>query len=89
MYTYSVDPDERHHYAAFHLGLPCLQKYSFRGFPNTQGYKAITCIGRVVAPKCFNHGILQMNFKKFTMKWSFPYNSFVKLSLPTYNMICL
>ena len=25
------------HYAAFHLGLHCLQKYSFRGFPNTKG----------------------------------------------------
>ena len=31
MYTYSVDPDEMQHYAAFHLGLHCLQKYSFRG----------------------------------------------------------
>ena len=26
------------HYAAFHLGLHCLQKYSFRGFRNTKGY---------------------------------------------------
>ena len=25
------------HYAAFHLGLHCLQKYSFRGFQNTNG----------------------------------------------------
>ena len=25
------------HYAAFHLGLHCLQKYSFKGFPNTKG----------------------------------------------------
>ena len=24
----SVDPDEMQHYAAFHLGLHCLQKYS-------------------------------------------------------------
>ena len=36
-YLYSVDPDEMQHYAAFHLGLHCLQKYSFRGFPNTKG----------------------------------------------------
>ena len=27
----------KQHYAAFHLGLHCLQKYSFRGFPNTKG----------------------------------------------------
>ena len=32
-YLYSVDPDEMQHYAAFHLGLHCLQKYLFRGFP--------------------------------------------------------
>ena len=25
----SVDPDEMTHYAAFHLGLHCFQKYSF------------------------------------------------------------
>ena len=30
----SVDPDEMQHNAAFHLGLHCLQKYSFRGFSN-------------------------------------------------------
>ena len=30
------------HYAAFHLGLHCLQKYSFRGFPNTKG-KCLKC----------------------------------------------
>ena len=34
-FTNSVDPDEMHHYAAFHLGLHCLQKYSCRGFPRT------------------------------------------------------
>ena len=27
-FTNSVDPDEMQHYAAFHLGLHCLQKYS-------------------------------------------------------------
>ena len=27
-FTNSVDPDEMQHYAAFHLGLYCLQKYS-------------------------------------------------------------
>ena len=33
----SVDPDEMQHNAAFHLGLHCLQKYSFLGgvYPNT------------------------------------------------------
>ena len=34
-FTNCVDPDEIQHYAAFHLGLRCLQRYSFRGFPNT------------------------------------------------------
>ena len=34
-YLYIVNPNEMQHYAAFHLGLHCLQKYSFRGFPRT------------------------------------------------------
>ena len=29
----SVDPDEMQHYAAFYLGLHCLQKSLLRGFP--------------------------------------------------------
>ena len=33
LYLDSVDPFEMQHYAAFHLGLHCLEKYSFRGFP--------------------------------------------------------
>ena len=33
----SVDPDEMQHYAAFHLGLHCLQNYKFRGFLYTKG----------------------------------------------------
>ena len=35
----SVDPDEMQQYAAFHLGLHFLQKYSFRGFPEYKGLK--------------------------------------------------
>ena len=35
-YLYSVDPDEMQLYAAFHLDLHCLQKYSFRGFMNAK-----------------------------------------------------
>ena len=31
-FTNSVDPDEMQHYAAFHLGLHYLLKYSFRCF---------------------------------------------------------
>ena len=33
----TADPDEMQHYAAFHLGLHCLLKYLFRGFPYTKG----------------------------------------------------
>ena len=33
----SVDPDEMQHYVAFHQGLHCLQKYSFRGFREYTG----------------------------------------------------
>ena len=36
-FTNSVDPDEMHQYAAFYLGLHCLQMYSFMGFSNTKG----------------------------------------------------
>ena len=35
-FTNSVDPDEMQHNAEFHLGLYCLQKYSFRGFLYTK-----------------------------------------------------
>ena len=34
--TNSVDQDEMQHKAAFLMGLHCLQKYSFKGFPNTR-----------------------------------------------------
>ena len=33
----SADPDEMQLYAAFHLGIPCLLNYPFRGFQNTKG----------------------------------------------------
>ena len=33
----SVEPVEMQHYAAFQLGLHCLQKYLFRGFFKTKG----------------------------------------------------
>ena len=36
------DPDETQHYAAFHLGLYCLQKYLFRGFPEYKGLIVVT-----------------------------------------------
>ena len=36
-FTNSVDPDEMQQYAAFYLGLHCLQKCMFSGFPNTKG----------------------------------------------------
>ena len=32
----SADPDEKQHYAAFHLGLHCLPNYRFRGFWSTK-----------------------------------------------------
>ena len=35
----SVDPNEMQHYAAFYLGLYCLQKYSFMGFLKTKCLK--------------------------------------------------
>ena len=39
--TNSVDRDEMQHYAAFHLDLHCLQKYSFRN----PEYKKLKGIG--------------------------------------------
>ena len=32
----SADPDEMQHYAAFHLGLSCMPKYTFRDFQQTK-----------------------------------------------------
>ena len=40
-FTNSVDPDEMQHYAAFHLGLHCLQKYLFRGFTEFKGLSLV------------------------------------------------
>ena len=37
IFTYSVDPDEKQYYAAFHLGLYCLPVYLFRVVKNTKG----------------------------------------------------
>ena len=48
-FTNSVDPDEMQHYAAFHLGLHCLQKYSFRGFPQKKGLNLTDQIWHIVA----------------------------------------
>ena len=39
IFTNSVDPDEMQHNAAFHLGLHCLHKYSFRGFTEYKGLR--------------------------------------------------
>ena len=47
-FTNSVDPDEMQHFAAFHLGLHCLQKYPFKGFPNTKGEVHITLMLRTL-----------------------------------------
>ena len=38
-FTNSVDQNEMQNYVAFHLGLHCLQKDSFRGFPKYKGLK--------------------------------------------------
>ena len=34
---YCEDPDEMQHYAAFQLGLHCVQKYPFRGVQYIKG----------------------------------------------------
>ena len=39
IFTNSVDLDEMQHYAAFHLGLHCLQKLLFRGVSIIQRVK--------------------------------------------------
>ena len=38
----SADPHEIQLYAAFHMGLHCLPKYSYRGFPEYKGLRNIT-----------------------------------------------
>ena len=40
-FTDSEDSDEMQHYAAFHLGLHCVQKYWFSSFPNTKGSSSL------------------------------------------------
>ena len=51
-YLYSVNPDKMN-YAAFHLGLHCLQKYSFRGFPK---YEGLMRCDKSAEMKCTNEG---------------------------------
>ena len=41
----SEDQDEMQHYAAFHLGLHCLQKYPFRGFQYKRVKQCLNLIG--------------------------------------------
>ena len=70
--TNSVDPDEMWHYAAFHLGLQCLPKYLFSGFPPSKGKYGINVWKKqVVGPDqlasledlhCFQERVY--NFKK-------------------------
>ena len=43
--TNSVDTDEMPHYLAFNLGLHCLQKYLFRGYLNSKGFKICKLFG--------------------------------------------
>ena len=42
-------------YAAFHLGLHCLQKYSFRGFPEYKGLNLHADISS--GARCQNFGL--------------------------------
>ena len=44
-------------YAAFHLGLHCLQKYLFRGFPNTKDLKM--SIFRKLMEKMYNDAVAE------------------------------
>ena len=61
---------------------------------NTPGYSADLDMKlwkcHAAAPKFLYHVILDRNYRKITIKWSFSYNSSVKLSLKTqftYNMV--
>ena len=40
----------------------------------------ILWLPKCIAMELFCHGILQRNYRKMTILWSFSYNSFVKLS---------
>ena len=51
-FTNSVDPDGMQHYATFHLGPHCLQKYSFRD-PEYKGLKGTRKIKRVSIRNCY------------------------------------
>ena len=41
-FTNSVESDEMPHHAAFHLGLHCLCKVPFKGFPIYKGLEMVT-----------------------------------------------
>ena len=56
---------------------------TLQSFYNTPHYNKglIYATVKLWPRKYFYHGILQRNYGKMTMKWSFSYNYFVKLSL--------
>ena len=56
-FTYSEDPGEMLHYAAFHLGLHCFERYSFRGLPDTKGLKNFFFVAHCVVKLNGNIGI--------------------------------
>ena len=83
-----VFPDHTHllFLTRFHMkyqALFCFLKVvTVQSLYNTPHYNTdldITCHG--VAKKKVNHGILQRNYKKMTIKWPFSYVFFAKLSL--------
>ena len=41
-------------------------------------YLGFIGMDRVISEQCYKGTILQKNYRKMTIKWSFSYNSFVK-----------
>ena len=77
------------HYVQFQL-LKHYQEKNHRllSLYNTPQYNTdLDIIRHVATPKYFYHRILQSNYRKITISWSFPYNSFVKLSLYNNSLI--
>ena len=73
----SEDPDQKPYFAVSDLDLHCLpmsHKRTLGLWVNTLNFMLWLSI-------LFYHGILQRNYRKMRILWSFSYNSYVKLSL--------
>ena len=59
----NADPGEMQRYAAFRLGIYCMQKYPFRSFQYTKDYKRIHSVKKAIGIINFTKRFLNLTSK--------------------------